>query len=140
MYASPLPPAGFLDQLHADKQLRDGSDGAEFAVVGYGQTLSWPPPEASAPDGIRRLAVSEFLNVRSTWLHMSQNQAPGNGNGGSCNGDSGGPVFWIDPDGEEVLVALSSWGDVPCVATGTAWRVDIPETLDFVEEVLASLD
>jgi hypothetical protein len=38
------------------------------------------------------------------------------------------------------LVALTSWGDNPCVATGTAWRVDIPETLDFVNGVLGTLN
>ena len=137
---TPLPAAGFLDALRATGQLREGSDGADFAVVGYGATLEWPPAESTGGDGVRRAAVSEFLNLRSTWLHMSQNQAPGNENGGTCWGDSGGPTFWLGADGQEVLVALTSWGDNPCVATGTAWRVDIPETLGFVYYVLSTLD
>lgn len=137
---TPLPQAGFLDALRASGQLREGSDGADFAVVGYGATLEWPPADSTAGDGVRRAAVSEFLNLRATWLHMSQNQAPGNANGGTCSGDSGGPTFWLGPDGQEVLVALTSWGDSPCVATGTAWRVDIPETLGFVNSVLEGLE
>jgi hypothetical protein len=80
---TPLPPVGFLDDLRANGQLREGSDGADFAVVGYGATLEWPPAESTGGDGVRRAAISEFLNLRSTWLHISQNQAPGNQNGGS---------------------------------------------------------
>ena len=63
------------------------------------------------------------------------------GDGGTCYGDSGGPVFWADPegDGAEILVGISSWGDDPCVASGFYYRVDIPETLDFIDNVIGDL-
>jgi secreted trypsin-like serine protease len=69
---------------------------------------------------------------------MSQNQATGDG--GTCYGDSGGPAFWTQEDGTEVLVGITSWGDVPCVSAGFNYRVDIPETLDFIADVIAGLD
>ncbi|MFN2289771.1 MAG: trypsin-like serine protease, partial [Anaerolineae bacterium] len=73
------------------------------------------------------------------WLRMSQNQATGDG--GTCYGDSGGPAFWTDPDtGTEVLVGVTSWGDAPCVSSAFNYRVDIPETLDFIADVIAGLD
>ena len=69
---------------------------------------------------------------------MSQNQATDDG--GTCGGDSGGPAFWTDPDyGTEILVGITSWGDPYCVATGFNYRVDIPETLDFIDSVIDDL-
>ncbi|MBW2596392.1 MAG: trypsin-like serine protease [Deltaproteobacteria bacterium] len=59
-------------------------------------------------------------------------------NGSTCYGDSGGPTFWVDPDtGDEtgIVVAITSWGDVPCVATGIAYRVDTSDTLHFIAEM-----
>jgi secreted trypsin-like serine protease len=69
---------------------------------------------------------------------MSQNQATCDG--GTCFGDSGGPAFLMKPDGSEILVGISSWGDANCVATGFNYRVDIPETLSFIDSVIADLE
>jgi secreted trypsin-like serine protease len=69
---------------------------------------------------------------------MSQNQA--SGDGGTCGGDSGGPAFWEDEKGTEVLVGITSWGDPFCISTGFNYRVDIPETLGFIADVIGSLD
>jgi secreted trypsin-like serine protease len=131
-----LPAENFLDDLDAAGLLKHGNERATFTVVGYGATLEWPPPEITPGDGVRRVAWSEFLNLRKAWLHMSQNQAPGRGDSGSCYGDSGGPIFWTEEDETEILVAVTSWGDVPCVATGTTYRVDIPSSLEFIESLV----
>jgi hypothetical protein len=131
-----LPDEGLLDSLRVEGKLRQQGEAAMFTVVGYGTTLEWPPPVIVRPDGVRRVAQSKFLNLRKTWLHMSQNQAPGQENGGSGYGDSGGPTFWTDEDGTEVLVAVTSWGDMMAVATGTAWRIDIPTSMGFVENAI----
>jgi len=128
-----LPAEGFLDDLQAQGLLRQGSDGAGFVAVGYGTVLTWPPPVIADGGGIRRRSVSEFSNLRSQWLQMSQNQAPGNGNGGTCYGDSGGPNFWVEDDGTEVLVSVTSWGDVPCVATNITQRVDSPSVVSYLD-------
>ena len=88
---------------------------------------------------MRRFAVSEFLNLRKAWLHMSQSRAPGRGDSGTCSGDSEGPNSWTEADGTEILVAVTSWGNAVCVSTNTTYRVDIPETLSFIENVIAGL-
>jgi secreted trypsin-like serine protease len=137
MTPATLPAEGFLDQLLADGALRQGSEGAKFTVVGYGGLLDWPPPQISYDD-YRRYAVSEYQTLLKAWLRMSQNQATCDG--GTCFGDSGGPAFWTEPDGTEILVGITSWGDANCVATGFNYRVDILETLDFIDEVIANLD
>jgi secreted trypsin-like serine protease len=132
-----LPEEGFLDQLLAEGKLRQGSDEVKFTLVGYGGSLDWPPPDIYYED-YRQAAESEYQALLKAWLRMSQNQATGDG--GTCFGDSGGPAFWTEPDGTEILVGITSWGDANCVATGFNYRVDIPETLDFINDVIASLE
>lgn len=133
-----LPPEGFLNQLREEGKLRQGKNEADFTVVGYGGTLDWPPPEITYDD-YRQFAESEFQALLKAWLRMSQNHATGDG--GTCFGDSGGPAFWTDPETEvETLVGITSWGDANCVAIGFNYRVDIPETLDFIADVIADLE
>jgi hypothetical protein len=130
-----LPYAGFLDDLwHAHALRAPGEGGAFFTAVGYGSTLDWPPPRSTLGDGPRRFALTEFRALMPSWLHTSQNLSQGNG--GTDFGDSGGPHFWTMPDGSLVLVSLSSSGDAVSVANDTSWRVDLPETLEFINEVL----
>jgi hypothetical protein len=131
-----LPPLGFLDQLQKEGKLRQGKNEADFVLVGYGGTLAWPPPEITYED-YRQYAESEFQALLKAWLRMSQNQATGDG--GTCYGDSGGPAFWTEPDGSEVLVGITSWGDSSCVSSAFNYRVDIPDTLDFINQVIAGL-
>lgn len=78
---------------------------------------------------MRRVAVSEYRALLKAWLVMSQNQAAGDG--GTSYGDSGGPAFYSD-NGTDIFVGITSWGDIPCVATGINYRVDIPDTLEFI--------
>ncbi len=134
---APLPEEGFLDDLKDQGLLGRGSDKAKFTVVGYGGTLNWPPPDIYYDD-YRQFAVSEYRALLPAWLRMSQNQA--SGDGGTCGGDSGGPAFWTQPDGTEILVGITSWGDPNCISTGFNYRVDIPETLTFIQDVIAGLD
>jgi hypothetical protein len=132
-----LPEVGFLDRLLAEGKLRQGADEADFVVVGYGGTLHWPPPDVTYDD-YRQFAMSEYQALLDAWLRVSQNQATGDG--GTCYGDSGGPAFWTSPEGTEILVGITSWGDAPCVSSGFNYRVDIPETLSFIDSVIASLN
>lgn len=134
-----LPEEGFLNDLKASGRLRKGSDTALFTVVGYGSTLDWPPPHWTPGDGMRRVAQSKFLNLRKAWLHVSQNHASGKGDGGACGGDSGSPYFWAEEGQPETLVSVTIWGDIPCVATSTTYRLDIPESLEFISSVISRL-
>ena len=76
--------------MKANHELEYGNDKAKFPVVGYGDTLSWPPPETSFSFE-RQLALSEYRALLPAWLRLSQNQATGDS--GTCDGDSGGPAF-----------------------------------------------
>ena len=50
------------------------------------------------------------------------------------------PAFWTDENSTEILVGITSWGDAACVSNAFNYRVDIPDTLDFIEDVIAGLD
>lgn len=132
-----LPELGFLDGLKKEGLLGKGADKAKFTVVGYGGTLNWPPPDIYYDD-IRQFAVSEYRALLPAWLRLSQNQATGDG--GTCGGDSGGPAFWTQEDGSEILVGITSWGDPNCISTGFNYRTDIAETQSFIQEVIDSLE
>jgi len=135
-----LPDAGLLDVLKAAGELREGSEGgSRLTVVGYGRTLSFPPPETIPPDGLRRFADSEYLGLLDAWIVTSRNQATGDG--GTAYGDSGGPTLWTDPvTGLDILVGITSWGDPEKVAMTFKYRVDTPQTLDFIDFVIEAVD
>ena len=126
-----LPDPGLLTQLKKERVLEGGyEDGVYFKSVGYGRTLDgWPPPDlGSSP--IRRVSESEYVALTKVFLHLSQKAKLEEG--GSCFGDSGGPIFWTDSEGNEIIVALTSTGDAQCVATGLDYRVDVPEILEWI--------
>ena len=102
--------------------------------MGYGDTLLFPPPTPVMRDGLRRFGAQRFLSLQGPlpWLLLYQN--PATGHAGVGAGDSGGPVFWINDDGTRTLVALSSRGAAPRPAL--AYRLDIPQALDFLAFVL----
>lgn len=134
-----LPDPGLLSQLKKDRILEGGyEEGVFFRSVGYGGSLaSFPPPEL-VYERIRQVAESEYVSLTKVHLHLSQKAVFDES--GSCFGDSGGPVFWDDPDGNEIIVAVTSSGDGQCVATGLNYRVDIPDVLQWIEEQMSEAD
>src|SRR5262249_47521937 len=63
-------------------------------------------------------------------LRLSMNIAKGEN--GTCNGDSGGPIFYNDPTLGRVQVSIVSGGDVPCRATNTGPGFSRAEAFAFV--------
>ncbi len=78
----------------------------------------------------RQYTYSEYQALLKSWLRLSQNFATDDG--GSCYGDSGGPAFWEDPELGDILVGLTSWGDMPTVATAFCYRADTADTHDLI--------
>ena len=131
-----LPSEGFLDDLRANGLLGHGTNGAKFTVVGYGDSLSFPPPRFYSDD-VRQYGFSEFRALLPGWLRMSQQGRTGDQ--GTCYGDSGGPTFW-ESGGSKTIVATTSWGDARCVTSEFNYRVDLPGSLAFISGVIDGLN
>jgi hypothetical protein len=124
--------------------VRNPSRSLSFTAVGYGTGEKMPiPGEQTGPANptgsndatflIRYIADRLTFNAHnpgSDVLRLSMNVAKGEN--GTCNGDSGGPIFYADPALGRVQVSLVSGGDVPCRATNTGPGFSRQEAFDFV--------
>lgn len=131
-YAS-LPTIGALDGL----AIRRGQQDIIFKTVGYG--LQSIVPDLMA-DRVRYTATSQLVSLRSALtdgynLHISNNPGLGQGTGGTCFGDSGGPVFF--PGSETIVAGIVSFGlNGNCVGGGFAYRTDLDNTQGFINQFL----
>jgi len=127
-----LPGVGVLNDLGTAR----GTKNTVFTVSGYG--LSYRTQAHSAVPSIsfreRLMAKSTLVNLNSAQNDGYNLQTQGNGDerGGTCSGDSGGPVFLGGPS-SNVIVAVTSFGlNVLCRGTDFGYRVDRPEVLDWI--------
>jgi secreted trypsin-like serine protease len=125
-----VAPVGYLEELVADTPKGQGN--IEFTVVGYG-LQSVKPIESALKQ--RMVGTVSFVNLTSAlsggWsLHYSNNPGQGHGgSGGTCFGDSGGPV--ISEDG--YIVAVNSFVlNNNCNGAGFGYRVDTELAQDFI--------
>lgn len=122
-----LADVGYLNDL----SLAGGKGNVQFTVVGYG--LQSVKPVESA-DKTRMIGTVSLVNLKSAltdgWnVHYSNNPGQGHGgSGGTCFGDSGGPVIH---DG--VIVAVNSFVlNNNCQGAGFGYRVDTQYAQDFI--------
>jgi hypothetical protein len=130
-----LPQAGTLDNLATAR----GQNNSVFTSSGYGLTLS--VQEHSALSNIsfreRLMAESTLVNLRSnnTDGFNLQLQGNGNGRGGTCSGDSGGPVF-LGKSSSNLIVGVTSFGlNAICRGTDFSYRLDRQEVLDWINSI-----
>ena len=126
-----LPEAGFLDSLDLDRGTSESKP--EFIAVGYGNT-ELTPPDGGLPVGERRVAISTFKSLRTSYLMLSQNFALGEG--GFSRGDSGGPAFWELNNGSLVQVGILVNGDHAGATYGACLRTDLASVLEFVQAAI----
>lgn len=124
-YAS-LPAPGAVDEYGT------GQD-AVVTVSGYGMSFTNP---AITESHRSRLAATTFvLNLvsqKAGGYNLQIATSPGNGRGGTCFGDSGGPVLLGDTD---VVLGVSSFAlgrGATCGGTGFAYRTDSAEVVSWI--------
>lgn len=123
-----LPEIGTLDMLATKR----GRQEQIFITVGYGFQSVRPFFQVEV---VRYKATSMLVNLRSALtdgynLHTSNNPGKGQGTGGSCFGDSGGPVFFSDT---RVIAAVVSFGlNDNCKGADFGYRTDISNSQDFI--------
>lgn len=129
-----LPEPGVLDALATKR----GLEKTFFTVSGYGLTYSVQVHSALSNISYRSrlMAQSTLVNLRSfnTDGYNLQTQGNGDDRGGTCCGDSGGPVFLRDTN---VIVGVTSFGmNSICRGTDFAYRIDRQEVLDWINGYL----
>lgn len=128
-----LPPIGLLEELLTGKNHRD----RWFTAVGYG--MQGVVPAFLQDDYERYVGTTTLINVNSAFTGDDQsaaftnNPGRGNGSGGTCYGDSGGPLFVKDTN---VIGAIVSFGFTPCIGVDYQFRMDTALAQDFVKGFL----
>ena len=128
-----LPAAGTLDGLGTAR----GQKNTVFTVSGYGLTLR--TQEHSA---VPNISFRERLMAQSTLVNLNnsltdgfnlQTQGNGNGRGGTCSGDSGGPVY-LGVSSSNLIVAVTSFGlNALCRGTDFGYRIDRTDVLNWIK-------
>jgi hypothetical protein len=125
-----LPTAGLVDTL-ANKTAVD--------LVGYGvsvQTHGGGPPVWTGPR-VRLFAPTQLVAPGSfkhsdEFIRLTAN--PGQGKGGTCFGDSGGPDLL---GGTDTVLAVNSYvTNLNCAGVTYSQRVDIPEVLAWIQSFM----
>ena len=124
-----LAAPGSLDRLAT----RRGQQDVTFTISGYG--LSRVNPIVVESYRERLMAKTKLVNLRSALtsgfnLQLSAN--PGGGRGGTCFGDSGGPVFY-GGFGSNTIVAVTSFGlNGNCRGVDFAYRTDTKAVINWI--------
>ena len=129
-----LPEVGVLDDLGTARGKKD----TIFTVSGYG--LSY---RTQANDALPDISFRSRLMAKSTLVNLNsanndgynlQTQGNGDDRGGTCSGDSGGPVFLGGSD-SNLIVGVTSFGfNALCRGTDFAYRVDRAEALEWIAD------
>jgi secreted trypsin-like serine protease len=127
-----LAVAGSLDQLATRRGLQD----LTFTVSGYGLTYKQQVQNGKPNESYRErlMALSHLVNLNSAFNAGFNLQTVGNGTGegGTCNGDSGGPVFYGGYE-SNIIVAVTSFGlNSLCRGTDYAYRTDTAAVIAWI--------
>ena len=123
-----IPAEGYLNTVDKSKAL--------FHPVGYGLEASGPQPQHDEGGDTRRISEVKINTLNSSPKNVFAVFSNNNGQthkGGTCFGDSGGPIF--DGANPTLVVAVTSWGNsTSCSGVGGGYRVDQPDDLEFLAE------
>jgi hypothetical protein len=124
-----LAAAGSLDSLAT----RRGRQDLTFTVSGYGLTYTNPAKTISFRE--RLMTTSKLVNLRSALtdgFNLQTSNNPGIG-GGTCFGDSGGPVFY-GGSASNIIVGVTSFGLSANVCAGVdfSYRTDQQDVIDWI--------
>jgi Trypsin len=123
-----LPKAGAVDAyIAANGNKKD----IRFVSSGYGLSDHNPVIVSFR----ERLTASAYLvnwEAPVTEYNLKTTANPSQGKGGTCNGDSGGPIFFA---GTRTIAAVTSFGmNAECKGLDFSYRLDRQEVLDWIND------
>ena len=126
-----MPPAGYLDSLKAQGELKFRI----VDIVGYGVTPIWDTagPTTFFFDGKRRAGTSVMTGLTKAFVRYNQNPNGIGTGSGVCFGDSGSPQL---DQGTLRVVSLTTGGNGQCNANNLNYRVDTPQAREFLGQFL----
>lgn len=124
--------------LPYELQVNDLAKGSLLTAVGYGvrdfaHGGGQPTPVGYAD---RYFAPVKFINVNNVIgdMFIKHSGNPGQGKGGTCFGDSGGPIF---ADDQVTVLGVTSFGtNGNCAGNGYAQRIDRADVLGWIAQYL----
>jgi Trypsin len=124
-----LAPIGTVEELAAVPQDRND---ALVETVGYGTQSVQPKPmdEATRYKSTSRIVELNGNQAEGGNLHTLNNPSEIGGRGGSCFGDSGGPVLINNTN--QVIAVVSYGFSGTCHGADYSWRVDTQASYDFI--------
>jgi V8-like Glu-specific endopeptidase len=126
-----LPSVGQIDRYIAAAGASGKKEQARFTVSGYGLSDQDPRPVSFRE---RLMANSYAINNEApiTQFNLKTTANASQGKGGTCNGDSGGPVFFY---GTNVIAAVTSFGqNGQCKGQDFSYRLDRAEVLSWITD------
>jgi len=131
-----LASVGLLDELSTRRGLQEQT----FTPVGYGVQEIVPNPNEQSALLIRYRATTRLISTHGTagipaGTSVLFTNNPGQpATGGTCFGDSGGPIFHGD---SSTVVAVTSFGiNSNCVGNGGGYRIDTADDQAFIGQFL----
>lgn len=122
-----LPDEGLLRAVIAER----GNSTNWWTPVGYGSQGVLNP--FAMDDFARYRTKARLVELNSNFTGPGSSAKftnnPGAGTGGTCFGDSGGPIFYQDT---LIIGAVVSFGITPCIGVDYQFRIDTPSALEFI--------
>lgn len=127
-----IPELGYFDDFFVKR----GQNTQQFTAVGYGLQRNMPAGSGrTQADRVRLQATLRIINQDAAFGEKKAGNSvlftSNASGGGTCNGDSGGPIF---VQGTTIVAAVTSYGlNDRCAGTGGGYRVDTADDLDWLE-------